>query len=183
MDDTIAVIGAGMMGGAIVKSLLKSGYSGKIIAVDINEFRLKKAQEFGADETIYAKESIPLRVLEINENRLVDVVIVCTGAPQAFLHALKSVDRTGTLMFFAPTNPKVEIPVNIFDIWRNDIKIVNSYAAAPLDLSEAIKLISDKVVKVNDMITHKLPLKEASKGFQLVADAKDSIKVIIEPNK
>jgi pyrroline-5-carboxylate reductase len=48
MNDKIAVIGAGMMGGAIVKSLLKSGYSGKITAVDISSERLKEQEKLGA---------------------------------------------------------------------------------------------------------------------------------------
>jgi len=33
------------------------------------------------------------------------------------------------------------------------------------------------------MITHKLPMAEIGLGFKLTAEAKDSIKVIIEPNK
>jgi len=40
-----------------------------------------------------------------------------------------------------------------------------------------------KKVDVVDMITHKFPLAETAKGFKLVADAKNSIKVIIEPQK
>jgi pyrroline-5-carboxylate reductase len=42
MNDKIAVIGSGMMGGAIIKSLLKGGYEGKITAVDIAPERLKE---------------------------------------------------------------------------------------------------------------------------------------------
>jgi pyrroline-5-carboxylate reductase len=47
MTDKIAVIGAGMMGGAIVKSLLKSGYTGKITATDIQPERLKEQEKLG----------------------------------------------------------------------------------------------------------------------------------------
>jgi len=48
MNDKIAVIGAGMMGGAIVKSLLKSGYAGKITAADVQPERLKEQEKLGA---------------------------------------------------------------------------------------------------------------------------------------
>ena len=48
MNEKIAVIGAGMMGGAIVKSLLKSGYTGKITAADISSERLKEQEKLGA---------------------------------------------------------------------------------------------------------------------------------------
>jgi pyrroline-5-carboxylate reductase len=42
MNDKIAVIGSGMMGGAIIKSLLKGGYKGDLTAVDISLDRLKE---------------------------------------------------------------------------------------------------------------------------------------------
>jgi pyrroline-5-carboxylate reductase len=47
MNDKIAVIGAGMIGGAIVKCLLKSGYSGKIAATDVQLKRLKEQEKLG----------------------------------------------------------------------------------------------------------------------------------------
>jgi pyrroline-5-carboxylate reductase len=47
MNDKIAVIGAGMMGSAIVQSLLKSGYAGKITAVDIQPEKLKEHEKLG----------------------------------------------------------------------------------------------------------------------------------------
>ena len=47
MNDKIAVIGAGMMGGSIVQSLLKSGYEGKIIAVDIKPEKLEEHKKLG----------------------------------------------------------------------------------------------------------------------------------------
>ena len=47
MNDKIAVIGVGMIGGAIVKCLLKSGYSGKIIATDVRLKRLREQEKLG----------------------------------------------------------------------------------------------------------------------------------------
>lgn len=51
MDDRIAVIGAGIIGGAIVKSLKKSGYSDNIIATDIQPKRLKELEKLGVSTT------------------------------------------------------------------------------------------------------------------------------------
>ncbi|MGA2524629.1 MAG: pyrroline-5-carboxylate reductase [Candidatus Bathyarchaeia archaeon] len=47
MDDKIAVIGSGMMGGAIIKSLVKGGYKGKLTSVDIALDRLKEFEILG----------------------------------------------------------------------------------------------------------------------------------------
>ena len=47
MNDKVAVIGAGMMGSAIIKSLVKGNYPGKITAVDIQPEKLKDIEEIG----------------------------------------------------------------------------------------------------------------------------------------
>ncbi len=57
MNDKIAVIGAGMMGGAIVQSLLKSGYKGKITAVDIQPEKLKEQEKLGVAVTTDSKKA------------------------------------------------------------------------------------------------------------------------------
>ena len=57
-----------------------------------------------------------------------------------------------------------------------------SYGAAPADIMTAIELIGNKTLPhLTEMITHRLPLEEAGLGFKLVAEAKDSIKVVIKP--
>ncbi|MGD6808261.1 MAG: pyrroline-5-carboxylate reductase [Candidatus Bathyarchaeia archaeon] len=47
MNDKVAVIGAGMMGSAIIKSLHKGGYKGQITAVDIQVEKLKELEKIG----------------------------------------------------------------------------------------------------------------------------------------
>jgi len=71
----------------------------------------------------------------------------------------------------------------LFDLWNKQVKMVSTYAGAPRDIKEAIELIKTKKVKVTDLITHKFSLNEAEKGFKLTAQAEDSIKIIIEPQK
>jgi L-iditol 2-dehydrogenase len=58
-----------------------------------------------------------------------------------------------------------------------------TYAGSPGDVREAIELLRTKRVIVSDMITHRFGLAETGKGFELVAKAESSIKVIIEPQK
>jgi L-iditol 2-dehydrogenase len=54
---------------------------------------------------------VPAQLLELNDGRLADRVIVCTGAMPAIQQAVKSVDRGGTLLFFAPTAASVDVPI------------------------------------------------------------------------
>ena len=110
-------------------------------------------------------------------------MIVCTGAAQAALTALECVDKGGTILFFAVPDPTVMIPVPITAFWRNEVTLKTSYGAAPRDLEEALSVLSQKKLNITDMITHRLDIKQAAEGFRLMAEAGESLKIIIEPNR
>ncbi len=59
--------------------------------------------------------------------------------------------------------------------------MTSSYGGSPKDIQRAIDLLKDRRVRVAELITHRLPLDQAAEGFRLVAEAKDSIKVILRP--
>jgi L-iditol 2-dehydrogenase len=48
---------------------------------------------------------------------------------------------------------------------------------------DAIQLIEAGVIRIDDLITHRLPLSDIAHGFQLVLDGADSLKVIIRPQQ
>jgi L-iditol 2-dehydrogenase len=64
-----------------------------------------------------------------------------------------------------------------------EITILTSYYCGPPDIIEAMKLIEWRNIVVDDLITHRLPLTDIIKGFQLVTDGRESIKVIIKPHE
>jgi L-iditol 2-dehydrogenase len=181
-DDTLLVIGSGIAGILHIQLAKLRGVQ-KIVATDISPYRLKLAEKFGAHHTINARENLPQKLREINAGKPADQVIICTGATQAALTALECVDRGGTILFFAVPDPTVKIPMPINQFWRNEITIKTSYGAAPSDLDDSLKILSKKKINVTDMITHKLSLQEIAEGFRLVAEAGESLKVIIEPNR
>lgn len=180
--DTVLILGSGVSGLLHVQ-LARARGAERVIATDINEYRLKAAKKFGADAVIHAEEDVPEKLHQLNEGRLADKVIICTGAKSASEQALRCVDRGGIILFFAVPESGVDIPVPITDFWRDEITIMTSYGAGPDDLEEALKLIADHRVNVHDMITHRLGLEEAGLGFKLVAEAGESLKVIIEPQR
>ena len=181
--NSVLVIGSGTAGLLHVLLARTLGAS-RVIATDINEYRLEAAPRFGADTTIHGDEDVPARLRQVNMGRLADLVIVCTGAASAIDQALKSVDRGGTILLFAPTDSGVTIPISINELfWRNDVTLTTSYAGSPADYQTALDLIGAGTVSVCQMITHRLGLAETGLGFQLVADAHNSIKVIIQPQR
>ncbi|MBA4393215.1 MAG: alcohol dehydrogenase [Desulfobacca sp.] len=180
---TILVLGSGISGLLHIQMARALG-AGKIMATDVSEYRLKAAKDLGADQVIKAQDLTPALFRDINQGRLADQVIISTGAEKVQLQALSMVERGGTVLFFAPTDQGVTIPLSINDLFfRNDITLTTSYAGSPADHWRAMQLIQAGVLNIQRMITHRLGLAETVKGFQLVAGAQDSIKVIIEPQR
>ncbi|MBI2399707.1 MAG: alcohol dehydrogenase catalytic domain-containing protein [Deltaproteobacteria bacterium] len=178
----VLVIGSGMSGLLHIK-LARALGAGRIAATDINDFRLEAAKKSGADAVFRGdKVDVPAAV-KAALGRLPGLVIVCASSDPAIAQALKSVDRGGTIILFAPKEPGGTYPFPLFDLWRDNITIINSYASPPLDTQMAIDLIAARRVDVSDMITHRLGLGEAAEGFRLASQAGDSIKVIIEPQR
>lgn len=178
---SVLVLGSGISGLLHIQLARALGAS-LVVATDINQFRLNAAKRFGADAAIDAREDVPGLFRKINSDRPADVVILTTGAEKAISQACSAVDRGGTVLFFAPSdnNSEIAMPLNRL-FWRNEITLTSSYAADYREHTIAMELIRQRKVNVLDMITHRLPLSEISKGFRLVESAQESIKVIIEP--
>lgn len=176
---SVLVIGSGISGILHIKLARALGAS-HITAVDVNEKRLEQAKEFGADVVLMAGEDIKEALVK-SPGGLADFVAICAGADGAITTALKCVDRGGVILFFAPKEPGATFPMPLFDLWRDNITLVNSYASPPADTLKAIELIGERKVSVEDMVSHRFALDGAAKGFKLVSEAADSLKVIIEP--
>jgi L-iditol 2-dehydrogenase len=179
---TVIVLGSGMAGLLNIK-LAKTYGASTIFATDINEYRLKKAEEMGADISINAKDDVCSILKKKNNDRLADLVILSTGSIAAAKQAFDLVEPGGTILLFAPTNPGQTMPIDLFNLWIGQISVVSTYAGSGKDILDAIELLATKRFDVTDMITHTLPLLKAQEGFNLVSKAEKSIKVILHPHE
>jgi L-iditol 2-dehydrogenase len=183
-DDTLLIIGSGVAGILHVQLAKFKGIHNIIVASARSlPYRVELAKKFGATHVLDAKDNLPTKLKEVNEGRLADQVIVCAGATSAALTALDCVENGGTILFFAVPDPTVKLPVPINQFWRNEITMRTSYGAAPNDLEDSMRVLATKRLNVKDMITHRLSLSEAAEGFRLMAEAGQSLKVILEPNR
>ena len=85
------------------------------------------------------------------------------------------------MVFFAVPGPDktVTIPINAF--WTSEVRVLTSYYCGPRDIEESMRLIATGDIEIDSLVTHRLPLEEIGKGFRLVLEGKEAIKVIIEP--
>ena len=177
---SVLVVGVGIAGLLHVK-LARSLGAGRILAVDVRDYRIRAARRFGADAAWRADHDMATRVRDANDGRLADLVIVCTGAPAALIRALTAVAPGGTVLFFAPSTPDTRLTVPFNDLfWRTDLTLRTSYGASPADYVSALQLIQTGRIVVRDMVTHRLGLSDVAAGFRMVAEADESLKILLD---
>ncbi len=177
--DTVAIIGAGPNG--IIHALL-SRLSGanKILVADIVDYRLKIAQNFGADLAFNPqRENVVDHVKEVTENRGADLVIVTAPSIKAVEDAVQIVRRGGKLLLFAPTQPDQYVRLSPHRLFFSEITVVPSYSVSHIETRIALQLITSGRIKAKDLITHRFPLSRTEDAFQTAARNKECLKVIV----
>lgn len=101
LGDTVAVNGVGFAGNIMLQGAIKSGAS-KVIAVDVEERKLKIAEELGADFTINTQEENSVkRVEELTSGEGVDVAVEAVGGMGiGIVQALGMVAYNGALALY-----------------------------------------------------------------------------------
>jgi len=163
----VLILGSGVSG--LLNIMVAKNIGAEVTTTDIDEYRLKKAKEFGADKVVHAKD--------LNEKA--DKVILCTGSMHAVKQAFESVDTAGAILLFAIPSENIVLPT--VDVWRNELTVTSSYGAAPVDLEESLELIKDKKINVKDLITDIFSLDKIEQGFSLASNPKESLKVVLHP--
>lgn len=181
---SVLVLGCGVAG--LLHVMLAKLCGASFIAVtDVVDYRLQMARDLGADTAINAqREDARKRFLQYSGGKGADLVVAASGAEPAQREALQLVEKGGVVLFFAATAEGVTIPLSINDVfWRNEITLTSSYAATPAEHREAVVLLAQGKLDVKKMITHQFALGDIQEGFRLVAQAGESLKVIIYPQK
>jgi len=180
---TVLVVGSGISGLLHIRLALALG-AGRVFATDVSQYRLDWATRSGATAAfngIEAGNTLPEILRAANDGNLADLVILGTGAPSAIDQGIACLDNGATFVVFAVPAPGKDHPMPLNDLWRREVTVRTAYGAAPADLAMALELIASRRVRVADLVTHRLPLERAAEGFQLVASAGESVKVVLEP--
>ena len=178
--ETVAVVGVGPIGLGCLQTA-RAGGAGRIIATDKLDYRLKLARQLGADETINVDKNDPVEeVRRMTGGRGVDLVFECTnraaGAPQAW--GLVCIGGR-VMMVGIPEEDEITLPAH--PPRRKELRIQyvrrSRYAA-----EQAIDLVAGRRIDVARWVTHRVPLEEAAKAFEMVERYADGVlKAVILP--
>ncbi|SER25013.1 alcohol dehydrogenase AdhP [Sphingobium sp. YR768] len=140
--DWVAISGIGGLGHMAVQYAKAMGLN--VVAVDIDDAKLKLAQSLGASLTVNARDVDPVSFIT-KEIGGAQGVLVTAVSPKAFQQAMGMVRRGGTVSLNGL--PPGDFPVSIFDTVLNGITVRGSIVGTRLDLQESLDFAAQGKVK------------------------------------
>jgi threonine dehydrogenase-like Zn-dependent dehydrogenase len=188
LGDFAIVMGAGAIG-AMMMQLAKSSGAGKALIVDTVDYRLDIAKKLGADyvfntvqkDSPYYTADLKKTVQELTGGRFADACICATGAVPAMEQAFDVTGRRARIVYFGlPSDTAVvRIPALQTIFWDKTIRF--SWLA-PYTWPTALQAIANKLVKLDYIRSHDMPLNQLVEGITKVREQKDNpMKVVIKP--
>jgi L-iditol 2-dehydrogenase len=179
--DVVAVLGAGPIGCLHVR-LARARGARTIVLADINQDRLDLAARAEPDAAIDSSKEDPIdAVRKLTDGRGADVVITATGVGQAQEQALEMTAPRGRISLFGglpKDNSAIRLDSNL--VHYRELSIFGAYGSAPRHNRDALSLIANGGVRVDDLITHRMPLEDVLGAIETVRVG-GGLKVVIEP--
>ena len=179
--DAVAVVGAGAVG---LAAILTTGLWGasKVIAIDSNKFRLEKALEFGATDTVEAGPGIVADVLALTDDGLgVDVSIEAVGYPETLLTAAALVRPGGYIANIGVHGAPVALPMQ--DMWIQNVTLTTGLVDT-VSIPILLKMVASGRIPAEKMGTHAFTFAQMDEAYDVFknAAANSALKVIITPS-
>ena len=173
--EVVVVLGAGPIGLLFIQMFKASG-AGKIIVSEISEYRAKFAYESGASRVVNPLKDNLERI--VKEETIVGADVVVDAVGTLVKSAMAIVRRGGRILLFGQ-NYQARAQVAQNDITKNELTVMGSFITR-FTFPFAIKIIESKVLDLEKLITHRLPLEDVHKGIEAMRKG-EAIKVIITP--
>lgn len=176
--DTIAIVGAGPVGMAVL--LTAQFYSpGRIIMLDTDPARLEMAKTFGATDLIEVGQQDPVaRIMEMTDGQGVDVAIEAVGVPATFDICQKVVSAGGNIANVGVHGKPVEL--HIEELWIKNINISMGLVCTNTTPMLLKTLQSGKVDPAR-LVTHRFALDDILNAYEVFGNAarEKAMKVIL----
>ncbi len=170
-NETLVVVGAGLIGLLLIQ-VLRSGHSGRIIAVDLDPAKLELARKFGADEGLLASDPT---LAGLGADRAFEAV----GATAPIQTALSTVRKGGSLTLIGNLSPKIELPLQM--VVTRELTLYGSCAIAG-EYPLALDLMARKKIDYRAVVSAVRPLSEGASWFDRLYNKEAGLlKVVLEP--
>ncbi|MBI5969048.1 MAG: alcohol dehydrogenase catalytic domain-containing protein [Deltaproteobacteria bacterium] len=180
--DAVVIMGPGAQGLASTIVAREAGAEPLIVlGLGRDSLRLKLAEKFGATETVNVQAQDAKEIVgKKTAGQMADVVIDCTGDPEAFNVGLQLLHPGGRYVMVGLTGGRVT-PAIMDHVVRQEIQIRGGLGQAWC-VDEAMKIIHSRRYPVESIITHRRPLAEAQEALEFfINPPADCIRVALVP--
>lgn len=182
LGDTVVVVGAGPLGCMHIQ-LARARGAVKVILIELSSSRIDFAANFAKPDVIInpSYDDAIDKVRKETQGRGADKIIVACPSGKAQEDALEMVAPRGIVNFFGglpKDKPFIKFNSNL--LHYGEFYVVGTHGSAPQHNKLALQLISSGKIKVEELITHRLPLDKLEEGIRL-AESGESMKVVIYP--
>jgi L-iditol 2-dehydrogenase len=179
LNASAAVIGAGMIGLLTIQALRVAGCH-PIIAVDLDEARLKLAGRLGATHLLSGEPPELLnKIRALTDGRGVDAAFEAVGLGATVDLAVNCVRKGGSVTLIGNLSPKVELPLQA--VVTRELNLIGSCASAG-EYSACLDLIASGKINVTEFISGTGSLEEGARWFaRLHAGEKGLMKILLKP--
>jgi 2-desacetyl-2-hydroxyethyl bacteriochlorophyllide A dehydrogenase len=176
--DAALIFGAGPMGCLLAQAIRHAG-AAQVVVTDVAEPRLRRVAGLGATETVLANGGQDARLRALAPLGY-DVVVDATGMPAVVESAFRYIRPRGKIWLFGVCPRDATASFVPYQVFRKDLTIYGSFALCRT-FPQSIALIEGGAVKVETLVSHRLPLAQFAEGLELAQHAPDRMKVQFVP--
>ena len=174
--DTALVVGLGSIGCLIAQLLALA--DARVFATDVLAARRALGRSVGA-QVPEPDARLDEALHQATDGRGVDCVVITAGGAAVLASSVARVRDGGTLHYFAG-GPGDALPVALGTLYHRELTITATYSSSPADLAEAFDLLATGRVRVEGLISHRLPLGRLGEGVELMR-RHEAVKVYVVP--
>ena len=176
--ETELIVGAGPIG--LMHMQVARLYGARVIVADLIDARLDLARTLGAD-MVYNSGTGNLQqaVLEATSGRGADAAVVAVGVSPLVVQTAQCLADGGRLNIFAGTYPIDPLNIDPNLIHYKELILTGSADSTPEDMYQALAFIESGAVRVEELVSHLLPLERLAEGFELVLN-RQGLKVMVQ---
>jgi len=177
-DDNLVVVGAGGLG-LMAMQLAKAVTGAKIIAMDLEDEKLKQARKDGhADDFVNSKKEDPVKaVMELTEKMGADAVIDFVNASKTVETDMQILRRRAKVVLVGLYGG--ELKLNLVTMPTRAYRLIGSYTGSLSDLTELVSLANRKIIK--PVVSDRFKLDQATEALSKLKDGKIMGRGVINP--
>ncbi|RGU91363.1 alcohol dehydrogenase [Clostridium sp. AF15-17LB] len=164
-NDRVLVMGLGPVGQAAL--ILAKALGAQTVGVDISEERMEMARAIGADEVLPGDDDVVENIMKLTGGKGVEVAVDCSGSSIGRHRCLEAARMWGNVVFLGEQGTVTFEPSPL--LLHKNLTLHGSWVTSVGNMEKLVELLDRKKIHPSQIITHRFPLKETDKAFEVFA--------------